>query len=110
MILKIILILFCSYLFLIAWVFALNYSRMLKEKGIVFSPVVAAPLYIFLCGGALADAIFNAIAGTIIFKERPREWLFTARVRRQLGSDDVTQRLKAQKWSRLIKSIDPGHA
>lgn len=96
------------YVFLTGWFFALTYSRTLKKKGVEFSPVVLIPLFIFLGIGVVADCIFNATVGSVLFREPPKEWLFTQRVKRHLNSDDGRKKT-AQAWATRLNKIDPGH-
>ena len=64
-----------------------------------------------------ADAAFNAVYGSIIFRELPqwqeREWLFTARVKRHFrnidGGSTPAQVRAAKGWARDLNSVDPGH-
>ena len=54
----------------------------------------------------LLDVIFNVTWGTIIFRELPREWLFTQRVQRHMhDTDNHVVRL----WARRLNFIEPGH-
>lgn len=103
------LFLLLNYILLTGWFFALTYSRTLRDKGIELSSVVVVPLYAFLVAGVIADAIFNATIGSVIFRELPKEWLFTARIRRHLSSSDSRRRTAAERWATRINKIDPGH-
>lgn len=64
---------------------------------------VKVPVYVALVIGILADVIFNAIWGTIIFREPPQEWTFTERLSRHRDNP------KAAEWIRQVNLIDPGH-
>lgn len=55
----------------------------------------------------IQDVAYNAVCGTIMFKERPREWLFTTRLKRLDAAGqlpDCTIRFK-----HVLNEIDPGH-
>lgn len=56
--------------------------------------------------GISLDCIFNITAGTIIFRELPRELLFSHRVQRHV--DKGGSRV-AEFWKRQLNQIDPTH-
>ena len=97
------------YVFLTGWFFALSYARNLRDKGTEFSKVVIVPLFIFLGIGVVADFIFNAIIGTVMFRHLPKEWLFTQRIKRNLNHESDWRKRKAQVWAIRLNKIDPGH-
>ena len=49
------------------------------------------------------DVIYNATVGTLLFWERPREWLFTDRLKR--WGDDW----RVDRFKRVLNRLDPGH-
>ncbi len=57
--------------------------------------------------GLLSDVVFNLTWGTVIFREFPREWMFSDRVRRRMKL--VPADRKAMYWSDILNAIDPGH-
>jgi hypothetical protein len=67
------------------------------------------PIYLWFVVGALADVGFNATWGTFIFRELPREWLFTSRLRRHWYGDDQKQKERALPWVHRVNLVDPGH-
>ncbi|MGI9250209.1 MAG: hypothetical protein ACR2PR_03300 [Pseudohongiellaceae bacterium] len=55
--------------------------------------------------GVISDVLFNWIFGTIIFREFPREFLFTSRVKRH--AEKRTQ--LGHIWKERLNKIMPGH-
>ena len=93
-------------IFMAIWLFTggIHAKQMLK-KGLMdsfllwaYSPLVMAVL--------LLDVIFNVFYGSLIFREAPREWLFTQRVQRHMHDKDNHV---ARLWERRLNYIDPGH-
>ena len=67
--------------------------------------------YALLVMGYPADILFNLIRGTIIFRELPREFLFSSRVQRhykRIGIDNERYRTAAY-WAKVLNAADPGH-
>lgn len=90
------------------WFFAYAHAMMLQKQNINFSRTIKIPLYIYLYAGVTMDVLFNVIVGSIIFREIPREWLFTTRVQRHVTADDW-RRGKAYNWAQKLNKVDPGH-
>lgn len=78
--------------------------------GYCLSPIVVPFL--------LLDIGFNVVWGSIIFRERPKELLFTQRVQRHY--DEAKRRVAAGelleseheaalRWALRLNSVDPGH-
>jgi len=111
--------LFCAYIYLVGWFFAYTHARVLKERDTVFSKWwVVYPLYVFLSVGALCDIAFNWIYGTLTFREFPKEFFFTSRIkrwsryaetRRRYTSSTARKYETALKWKERINKIEPGH-
>lgn len=53
----------------------------------------------------LLDAAFNLFYGTLIFRERPREWLFSSRVQRLVRAGNK----HALVWAGRLNAVDEGH-
>ncbi len=76
---------------------------------------VKVPAYFGFAIGFVADVVFNATWGSVIFREAPQEWTFTERVKRHYYADSAgsTKAFKryqaAEVWRRRINLIDPGH-
>lgn len=83
--------------------------RRLKNQRDEFGWVVKVPIYVALVLGVVADVVFNAVWGSIIFRELPREWLFTDRLKRHWHGGDDKQIKRAAPWVRRVNAIDPGH-
>jgi len=68
--------------------------------------------YFWLVIGLLADVAFNLTRGTWMFRELPREWLFSARVKRHVlesATRSEWRYRKACEWRDALNAIDPGH-
>lgn len=71
--------------------------------------VAKTPIYAALFVGIVADVVFNWTWGTIIFREIPREFVFTNRLKRHHRGSDAKQKKRAEPWVTLVNMIDPGH-
>lgn len=110
-----------AYVYLVGWFFAYTHARVLRKRDERFSVWwVEYPLYVFLAAGALCDIAFNWIYGTIAFREMPKEFFFTSRIKRwskQAETDDRRSKTKllhrkykiALEWKQRINRIEPGH-
>ena len=109
-----------AYVYLVGWFFAYTHARVLQKRDERFSVWwVEYPLYMFLAGGALCDIAFNWIYGTIAFRELPREFFFTSRIKRwsRYAEEDSSRGTKARQrkydkaldWKQRINRIEPGH-
>lgn len=65
---------------------------------------VAFGLPFYIC-----DIIYNAICGTFIFLELPREWVYTNRVARHRVSPYEGTALFARHVCMVLDYFDPGH-
>lgn len=64
--------------------------------------------YPWLIAGLAFDVLFNLIVGSLLFLERPRELLFTSRVRRHAtGSSRWRRRLAILICRELLDPFDP---
>lgn len=97
------------YLAIAAWIvlggmfLAYPTIRRLKAHRDELGLIIKVPVYLWLAVGLLADVVFNATWGTAIFRELPREFLFTTRLKRHRDNP------RAQKWIQLVNLIDPNH-
>lgn len=98
-----------SWLLLTIGFFAITLARERRDAGIEFGWVVRYPLYLMLAIGAIADVVFNVLIGSVIFREVPKEWFFTQRIKRLVESSDKEQYEVASKWKERINKIQPGH-
>lgn len=71
--------------------------------------IAKTPIYVALVVFLVADVVFNWTWGTWIFKELPREFVFTDRLKRHWRGDDKRQKKRADPWVKLVNLIDPGH-
>jgi len=104
-----------GYIMLVGWFFSYAYARELKRRGIQFSFVITWPLYIWLAYGVLLDIIFNATYATIVFRELPKEFLFTQRIKRWIETSEANPSVSnkrialAKRWRTRINKIEPNH-
>ena len=95
-----------TYVITVGWFLALAKASELKAAGVVFDNwLVRYPAYVFLAVGAVFDVLFNAVWGTIIFRELPQEFFFTARVKRHVKDGNE----KALEWKDRINKISANH-
>lgn len=89
----------------VGWFFAFAKSKELKDRGVKLGSIVTIPLNTFLAVGYGMDVLFNATWGSVIFREFPKEWTFSQRVRRQYKAGNHV----ATTWRERINKILPGH-
>lgn len=65
--------------------------------------------YFWLVAGYVADVLFNLTRASIMFREFPKELLFSARIQRLIRSNSSWRREKAMKWASFLNSVDDGH-
>jgi hypothetical protein len=95
--------------FVAIWLFTGGiHAKQMVEKGEidqlllwVYSPLVMTVI--------LVDVFFNLTWGTIIYRELPREFLFTTRTKRHIGDSAGRNYLAARRWAFRLNAIDPGH-
>lgn len=58
--------------------------------------------------GLVLDLAFNVVFGTIMFRELPRELLFSSRVQRHVRNGGKRFGL-ASFWARALNTFDPDH-
>jgi hypothetical protein len=66
-------------------------------------------LIVVLIVGFFGDIVFNVFRGTFIFRELPREWLFSARVQRHVYHPELGNYNAALRWALILNTGDPGH-
>ena len=90
-----------------AFVFVSTVGKLLKS-GVWCPWYIKVVAYVWLLIGIPADVLFNVVWGTWIFRERPREWLFTHRVKRHVSKTDWRGK-KAKLWAEMLNAIDENH-
>ena len=110
MILSVLGIVVGSYvLILVTWLFyvAIMHLKMVKDD---LHPVAKVNGYILLGIGLPLDVLLNAVVGTIVFLDPPREWLFTARLQRY-KRETIGWRSSTAWWmcEHLLNQFDEGH-
>ena len=83
--------------------------RRLKDRRDEFGWIIKIPAYTALVLGLLANVAFNVLWGSVIFREPPKEWLFSDRLKRHYRGADTEQSKRAEPWVRRVNAIDPGH-
>lgn len=58
--------------------------------------------------GIVSDVAFNWIWGTVIFRDLPRELVFTSRVKRHV-EDAGWRGEKARRWAQFLNAVDENH-
>lgn len=88
------------------WYLSIMHLKTARDHGKLTkaAKVIAYP---WLAVGLLVDALFNIVVGSIVFAERPREFLFTTRVSRL--NDGSGWRGKLSRWfcKELLDPFDP---
>lgn len=78
------------------------YSLAVQAKG-PWRWIVGPPFMVINC-------MFNAVFGTVIFAELPREWFFTDRLKRHKRSPKSAEALKVATIICMeMNKADPGH-
>ena len=100
------LLLIAPWFFMMARLKNMGYTRKdvrryVDDFGYVIGTLTIASLLV----GVVADVIFNWLIGTLIFREFPREFLFTTRVKRH--AKDGTE--LGALWATRLNRIMPGH-
>lgn len=86
---------------------AVMHAKAVHERGelTIYWRVMLLPLAVV---GLLLDVAFNLTFGTLMFRELPRELLFTARCQRHVRGVGRRRPL-ALWWARQLNQFDPGH-
>ncbi len=113
------LVLIAPWFFMMARLKNMGYTRHdVKRFFDDFGWLIGAMVIISLLLGAVADVIFNWLVGSIIFREIPKEFFFTARVERWAHVFDVesersyaySKRAKlGSPWRDRLNRIMAGH-
>lgn len=89
-----------------AFVYSMTVKRLLRTVDVPLEMKLVA--YFWLAVGLPADFLFNVTRGTVIFREFPRELLFSHRVQRHMRSSGW--RLgRAIYWATILNAIDENH-
>lgn len=93
-----------------AFVYVATAKRLLKRNLLALDMKLVA--YIWLAVGYPADIAFNWTRGWIMFRRRPREFLFSETVQwivDHRSEVTIDQWQKAHQWAAVLNEIDPGH-
>lgn len=91
-------------LFCMTWIFYLAFMN-LKDNRDKLTPGLKKIMTPWLVVGLALDVVFNVIYGTIVFRELPRELLFTSRCQRHLKKSSG-RKLRVATWH-CIRLLDP---
>lgn len=93
------------------WVFyaAVMRLKMVRDSGgLDGKPWIKAFGYLTLVVGLVLDFFVNVVAGTIVFREPPREWTLSSRLwRLSNGADGWRKRWAFAIRAALLDDIDP---
>lgn len=95
--------------FLLGWSFvAIMGAKQAEKSGTLttFWKVNLLPL-VFI--GIVLDCAFNLTFATLLYRELPRELLFTARCKRHKNGKNVRRKRIADWWCANLNVFDPGH-
>jgi hypothetical protein len=89
--------------FAVHWAFvAIMHAKAIRSELTLYWRVMLWPLALI---GLVLDVAFNVVFGSIMFREIPRELLFTSRVQRHAAAGSAL----ALWWARQLNQFDPGH-
>ncbi len=96
------------------WFFAFGQYRELLEEGgwDAFPWWIQWAIRIFLALFMQFDVYFNFLIGSVVFRDRPRKVLFTARVQHFVdrgGRATTHEQHEAAAWTRRLNLIHPKH-
>lgn len=102
-------ILFLALLIWMTWgaYLSVMHLKVARDAG-KLTPAAKILGYPWLAFGLVLDILFNAIVGSLVFLELPREWLFTARVSR--WNNEPGRRGDIARWfcNELLDPFDAG--
>lgn len=93
------------------WFFALAKAAEIRDEGYAddLGQFIKWGIYPYLAIGVLLDVLFNVIYGSWIFREIPKEFLFTNRVKRHVKESKGSRLDTANRWKKKMNIIMPGH-
>lgn len=96
----------CAYA---TWVFYLAVMALMRARAAgVLSPVALVLAYPVVAIGLVLDFTLHVVVGTVLFIERPREWLLTQRLSRLIRTDDGWRGdLALWMCTALLDAFDP---
>lgn len=73
-------------------------------------PMARANAYMLLAVGYVLDCALNTFVGTLVFLDRPREWVLTDRLKRYHATAAGTWRDRVATWicTRMLDPFAPG--
>ena len=83
--------------------------KRIKDEEAELKWLLKIPAYLWFGIGIIADVAFNFTWGSWIFREIPKEMLFTSRLVRHWRGTSITQKTTAEPGVEIINLIDPGH-
>lgn len=85
------------------------HAKRVQDEGGKLSPLWLISIVPWAVIGLALDVAFNLVAGTIMFVELPREWLFTTRAERHFRNSDGWRLKLAQWWAVTLNTFDKTH-
>lgn len=92
----------------LSWLFYLAIMH-LKRVRDDLHPVAKAHAYLLLSAGLVLDVVLNAVVGSVLFLEPPRELLLTSRLKRLKRGDGWRAKLADWVCEHLLEQFDEGH-
>lgn len=91
-----------------AFVATMHLMHIMKRDGV--SLFWKVPLFPLSLVGLLLDwLLFNWVFGTLLFRELPRELLFSSRIQRHVRESGGSRLRIALFWKRILNQIDERH-
>lgn len=106
---KLLTLLLISWFVLMGSYVLVMHAKRILDEGAKLSLFWRVNLVPWLAVGLVLDVAFNLVAGTLMFAELPREWLFTTRAERHFRHSDGWRLKIAQFWARTLNVFDPFH-
>lgn len=85
-------------------------AKRMRDAKVTLPRDIKYTAYFWLAIGYPADVLFNVTRGTVMFRELPRELLFSSRVQRHVKAREHDFRYhKALFWAKVLNAADDGH-
>jgi hypothetical protein len=104
----------CLWFGTVGMFFACVKARELHDSGELREhTAIMRTMFLLAAVFVVVDVAFNWTWGTYLYREFPRELLFSARTKRHLrdtsGRSRVEQKRTARKWAEILNMVDRGH-
>jgi hypothetical protein len=89
---------------------AIMHAHAVQQRGEKITLWVKIPMYGLIPPFLVLDTLFNLVYGSVIFKEPPKQFLFTDRLKDIIRERKPGRRLnKAVEWALILNKYDPDH-